>query len=128
MHALEIIQQYYAEPAVFLHKAILITINRSSAETSLYEAVRYAWKISKSKAKQSDVILPVVRGHIVGAFIAEVWVDATIENFPSRENWPGRRGFIGYEAPKIYQSLYVGKRIPGEYRKKGASNPIKYTW
>jgi hypothetical protein len=24
------------------------------------------------------------------------------------------------------QRLYVGKRVPDEYRKKGAANPIKY--
>ena len=128
MHAKEIIRRYSAEPAVFLHKALLITVNRSSEETSLYEAVRYAWKISKSKAEQADVILPIVRGLIVGAFVADVWLDATVTNFPSRYDRPGRRGFIGHEAPSEFQTLYVGKRIPDEYRKKGASNPIKYTW
>ncbi len=24
--------------------------------------------------------------------------------------------------------IHVGKRVPDEYRKKGAANPIKYTW
>lgn len=128
MHALEIIQRYSAEPAVFRHKAVLITVNRSSAETSLYEAVRYAWKIRKSKAEQAEFILPIVRGLIVGVFVAEAWLEATTENFPDREDRPGRRGFKGHEAPKEVQSLYVGKRVPDEYRKKGASNPIKYTW
>jgi uncharacterized protein len=128
MHAMEIIRRYSAEPAVFLHKALLITVNRSSEETSLYEAVRYAWKISKSKAEQAEVILAIVRGLIVGAYLADVWVDATSVNFPGRDDRPGRRGFIGHEAPKELQSQYVGKRVPDEYRKKGASNPIKYTW
>jgi hypothetical protein len=109
MHAREIIQRYSAEPAVFQHKAILININRSAAETSLYDAVRYAWKISNSRAKQAELILPVVRGLIVGAFIADAWVDATAENFPGREYWPGRRGFIGHEAPEELLSLYLGK-------------------
>jgi hypothetical protein len=128
MHATEIIRRYSAEPAVFLHKALLINVNRSSEETSLYEAVRYAWKVSKSKAERADVILAIVRGLIVGAFVADAWVDATTVNFPGRDNWPGRLGFIGHEAPKEPQNLYVGKRVPDEYRKKGASNPIKYTW
>jgi hypothetical protein len=128
MHAMEIIRRYSAEPAVFRHKALLITVNRSSEEPSLYEAVRHAWKISKSKAEQADVMLPIVRGLIVGAFVADVWLDATVENFPGRYDRPGRRGFIGHEALKELQSQYVGKRVPDEYRKKGASNPIKYTW
>ena len=40
MHAQEIITRYSAEPAVFEHKALLISVNRSAAETSLYEATR----------------------------------------------------------------------------------------
>ena len=42
MHAEEIIRRYSAEPATFRHKALLITVNRSAAERSLYEATRYA--------------------------------------------------------------------------------------
>jgi len=57
MHAKEIVSRYCAEPAVFQHKALLINVNRSATETSLYEATRYAWKINKSKAKQAEVIL-----------------------------------------------------------------------
>ncbi len=57
MHAREIIRRYSAPPADFRHKAILISVNRSAAETSLYEATRYAWKISRRKAMQAEVIL-----------------------------------------------------------------------
>ncbi|GFP25635.1 uncharacterized protein HKBW3S25_01115 [Candidatus Hakubella thermalkaliphila] len=45
---------------MFRHKVLLISVNRSAAETSLYEATRYAWKISQSKAKQAEVILASV--------------------------------------------------------------------
>lgn len=128
MHAEEIIRRYAAEPAAFRHKALLISINRSAAETSLYEATRYAWKISQSKAKQADVILATLQGLIVGAFCADEWLPATSANFPGREEVPGRLGFVGREAPAEIQRLYVGKRVPDEYRKRGAANPIKYTW
>jgi hypothetical protein len=69
-----------------------------------------------------------VRGLIVGAFIAEEWLDATAANFPGREDTPGRLGFVGLDAPDNIKRLYVGKRVPDEYRKRGAANPIKYTW
>jgi uncharacterized protein len=128
MHAKEIIRRYSAEPAVFQHKALLISVNRSATETSLYEATRYAWKISKSKAKQAEVILATLQGLIVGAFVADNWLDATGANFPGREDVPGRFGFVGREAPADIKELYVGKRVPDEYRKRGAANPIKYTW
>ena len=128
MHAREIIQRYSAEPAIFRHKAILITVNRTAPDTSLYEATRFAWKISKDRAAQAEVILSTVRGMIVGAFVADKWLQATADNFPGREAVPGRLGFIGREAPSDIQALYVGKRVPDEFRKRGAPNPIKYTW
>jgi hypothetical protein len=128
MHAKEIVRRYCAEPAVFQHRALLISVNRSAAETSLYEATRYAWKISRSKAKQAEVILATLQGLIVGAFIADDWLEATVANFPGREDVAGRLGFIGREASDEISKLYVGKRVPDEYRKPGAANPIKYTW
>lgn len=36
MHAQEIISRYSADPAVFMHRAILISVNRSATERSLY--------------------------------------------------------------------------------------------
>jgi len=128
MHAKEIIRRYRAEPAVFRHKALLINVNRSATETSLYEATRFAWKISMSKAKKAQVILATRQGLIVGAFIAHDWLEATAANFPGREDVPGRLGFVGQEAPADIRKLYVGKRVPDDYRKPGAANPIKYTW
>jgi uncharacterized protein len=128
-HAKEIVSRYAAEQADFKkHKALLITVNKSVAENSLYEATRYAWKISRVKAEEADVILATVQGRIVGAFIAEEWKDATSANFPGREDVPRRLGFEGREAPEDIKRLYIGKRVPDEYRKRGAANPIKYTW
>jgi hypothetical protein len=126
MHAKEIITRYRAEPAVFQHRALLICVNRTAAERSLYDATRYAWKLNKSKAKQAEVILAVQQGLIVGAFVAHDWLEATATNFP--EDIPGRFGFVGEDAPDDIKKLYVGKRVPDEYRKQGAANPIKYTW
>lgn len=128
MHAKEIIKRYCAEPADFRHKAVLISVNKTAPETSLYEATRYAWKIAPRKAKQAEVILATVQGEIKGAFIADRWLDATTENFPGREPVLGRYGFEGKDAPEDIRKLYIGKRVPDEYRKPGAANPIKYTW
>ncbi|MBP7049459.1 MAG: hypothetical protein KBE65_00425 [Phycisphaerae bacterium] len=128
MHAREIVQRYCAEPAVFKHRVLLISVNRSAAETSLYEATRYAWKVSKSKVRQAEVILATLQGLIVGAFVANDWLEATAANFPGRKDVFGRLGFIGCEASDEIKRLYVGKRVPDEFRKPGAANPIKYTW
>lgn len=128
MHSNEIIKRYCAEIAVFKHMALLINVNRSALNSSLYEATRYAWRLSKNKAQKAEVVLPVVQGLIVGAFVAEKWLPATAENFPGRETIEGRYGFYGSKAPNLLEKLYVGKRTPDKFRKKGAANPIKYTW
>jgi hypothetical protein len=128
MHAKEIVIRYCAEPAVFHHKALLISVNRSATDASLYDATRFAWKIAKDKASKAEVILATRQGLIVGAFVADEWLEATAANFPGRDDVPGRLGFVGREAEPDIGRQYVGKRVPDEYRKRGAANPIKYTW
>jgi uncharacterized protein len=111
-----------------VHKAMLISVNRSATDSSLYEATRYAWKVSLVKAKQAEVVLATLQGLIVGAFVADRWLEATSDNFPGREPVPGRSGFVGREAPAEIATRYLGRRVPDEYRKPGSANPIKYTW
>ena len=104
MHAKEIIRRYEATPAVFRHRALLINVNRSATETSLYQATRYAWKIDKRKAAEAEVVLATRQGLIVGAFVATAWLDATAATSPVARselsasalsatrhppNWPG---------------------------------------
>ena len=74
------------------------------------------------------MIVATERGLIVGAFVATDWLEATPENFPGREEVPGRLGFVGREAPAEIRQLYVGKRVPDEFRPRGAANPIRYSW
>jgi len=128
MHAQEIMRRYQADAAKIIHRAILINVNRSAAETSLYEATRYSWKISPDKAQCAEFVFSVRHTIIVAVFVAKEWLPATRKNFPGHEPVQERYGFIGKPAPDGIRKMYVGKRIPGKYRKKGAANPIKYTY
>lgn len=127
MHALEIIRQYAAQPAVFKHKALMINVNQSAAGTDYYDATHYAWKLSLRKAEQAEVVLTTLKGLIVAAFVPTKWLPATRKNF-HREPMPGRIAFVGDPAPASIRNLYVGKRVPDKYRKPGASNPVRYTF
>lgn len=128
MHVIEIISRYEAKTAVFEHKALLINVNKTASETSLYDATRFAWRISRDRAMEAEVILATRRGMILGAFVAHDWIDATAENFPGQPTLPGRLGFIGREAPKEVAQHYVGKQVPDFLRKRGAANPVRYSW
>ena len=128
MHAQEVIEKYQAETAVFDDPVVLINVNRSASGNSLYEATRYAWKISPKKARRAKYVIAVSQGITRAVFVATKWLPAEQEFFPGREPVPGRYGFIGHEAPEEIQKKYVRKRLPEQYRKRGASNPIKYTF
>lgn len=128
MHHRQVEEAYNAPELVPKHKLLVININRSfeDGERTLYDAVRFAWRISADNANKCDYVLANVKGVIKGAFEADEWLDVTIDNFPSREPSEGRRGFHGRIAPKEIQDLYVGKRVPADFVKKGASNPVRY--
>ncbi|MDC7227907.1 MAG: hypothetical protein PQJ61_14165 [Spirochaetales bacterium] len=129
MNALEIIDRYAAEEAVFCHKCLMITVNRSFSERGIYDATRFAWKISKTKVKSVELVLSVIQGMIVEVFKPAVWLDATKDNFPEIQiNSPGRIGFTGEVAEDAIRDLYIRKRIPDSYRKRGAVNPVKYSF
>lgn len=137
MNVLEIIDKYAlpevdAEPS---EKLVLININRlqdKSDTVAIYEQTRLAWRISKIKAESADYVLAVVRGVVVGAFVAEEWHDATHDNFPDRipvgSDMPERKGFNGTPAPKEIWDKFVGergKRISNEAMKH-IQFPIRY--
>lgn len=128
MHADEIIRRYEAAEAEFKHRVIMINVNRSATEQSLYDATRYAWKIGVRRAKRAEVILTVRHGVIIAAFVPDAWYPATAEHFPGREPVLGRYGFVGSPAPDDISLQYVGKRVPDRFRKQGAANPIRYTY
>lgn len=130
MHAKEIIEDYGAKEAVFDHKAILININRTAAEKGVYEAVRYAWVLDPKRANQAEVVLAVERGLIIGVFEVEgEWREATPENFPGADAFSNKRwGFIGHKAPEQIAKLYLRRRVPDTMRKRGAANPIRYSF
>lgn len=128
MHANQIIEKYEAPEAEFKHRVLLITINRSITEReNVYAAVRYAWKLDPKKAARAELVLAVQQGMIVGVFVAEKWLQATPANFPDTLNErPGRWGFVGQKASESVEKEYLRHRVPGELRKPGASNPIRY--
>lgn len=129
MHSQQIIEQYQAREIDFQHKLLMININQTALESiSIYEAIRHAWKLNPEKAAQADFVLAMQQGLVIGVFVAEQWLEASEENFPDKEEHLGRYGFIGHEAPDDIQKLYLRTRLPDYMRKRGAANPVKYSF
>ena len=129
MHANQVIKLYRARETDFRdHKVLMFTINLSAPEAETYEAVRYAWKLDEKRARKSEYVLAVQRGLVVGVFKPTKWLEATKSNFPHREGSPGRWGFVGKKAPPDITEHFMGTRLPSRMRKKGAANPIRYSY
>ena len=133
MHAQQVIRLHRAKEIDFQHKLLMINVNRSTTgvstpEADVYEAVRFSWKLNENKAQKSDFVLALQQGLVIGVFVPKKWLEATEKNFPGKEDCPGRWGFIGEEAPSEIKKLYLKKRIPDSMRKKGAANPVRYSY
>lgn len=129
MNAYEILTRYKAEIAELEHKVLLISINRTVNDRDIYDAVRFAWKLDLERAQKAEYVLALEKGIIVGVFKPLKWHLARKQYFPEFEIHTNKRyGFIGEVAENNVQELYMRKRIPEEYRKKGASNPVKYNF
>ena len=130
-HAEEIILEYSAKPFEVSHSLLLISIGvRFGYEDfSIYEAVRCAWKVNKSRAENCELVLARKGKLVVGVFRPTKWIEATHENFPKEldSDRPGKWGFEGEKAEPEVERLYLYKRVPEHFLpKKGAQTPFRY--
>ena len=126
-HVDEIVLEYSAEEFVVEEPLILISIGKLWKERGVYEAVRGLWKLRVERAERYKLVLAHVRGVVRGAYRPKKWMKGTVENFPiERGELPERIGFVGTDAEPGVWERYVGKRVPVEYRKRGARAPARY--
>lgn len=128
-HVDEIVAEYSFEPLQPRESLLLISIARTYEEEDrpIYDAVRAAWKIDPHKASRFRLVLAHRRGVVLGAFRPTQWLPALKLHFPwLDEDIPGRVGFEGVPAEPEFASLYIRKRVPEQYRTKGAANPVRY--
>ena len=134
-HVEEIVAQYAAEEFEVMEPLMLIYIGRDLDHWygDSYQAVRCAWKVNVERAQRYHLVLAHANGLVAGAYRPSKWLPATRENFPNRlgEDFinpmtgrPTRWGFIGESAAQDDWGLYVGKRVPQQYR--GRQNPVQY--
>ena len=123
MHTKEIISEYAAEVADLSGYAgsMIIKIRQKRVDEcygSVYEAVRYAWKVRQDLVDNNTVryVFAAVNGIIRGVYKVGNWYPV-----PELRN---RLAFNGHPAEELEQ--FVGKRIPDAYRQRGAASPILY--
>ena len=123
--------QYEAETFEVGEPLMLIFIGRTYPQhrDNPYDAVRCAWIVNRDRLDGYKLVLAHVNGEVIGAYRPTEWLPATVANFPGlpgHSDTPERWGFNGAEAEPEVWRRYVGKRVPEQYRLRGAANPVRY--
>lgn len=103
-------------------KYILIKIKNywlNERNGNVYETVRSAWKLSLDKVKKYKYVLAVVDGIVKKVF--------EVDNWHYANGISGRVEFDGKEANESIANIFLNKRIPARFRKKGQASPALYS-
>lgn len=134
-NALELEQRYsldeYDEPEDFEYiiiktteeqKNYLIENNKVKSEAeALYEATRRAWKLKLENAGDTQkypYVFASVKGVIQEVYKIKEWKDSSEES---------RIEFEGTMADESIRSLFINKRLPEKYMRKGMASPALYS-
>lgn len=124
----EVIQRYSANEFKPKHPLLAINVGVSYQRENrdLYDAVRYAWVVDLTKV-EGRLVLAHTAGLVKGVYKPDNWYSATDPKLKVPSGLDENRwGFVGKKADKAIWNQYVGKRIPAQYRKRGAANPVRY--
>lgn len=88
-------------------------------QSSLYEIVRSAWKLNIERVRSYPYVLAVVNGIVKEVYLAKEW-----HNVCGSE---GRIEFTGEVAEESVRNLFINKKIPARFRKKGSALPTMYS-
>jgi hypothetical protein len=112
-------------------KVMMITINWTLQNRSIYNAVRFSWKVSRMRAEKALYVLAVFQGIVIDVFQVDHlgWRVASITHFPEfGSDDVDRFAFSGDRADEAVLKRYCWKRIQASYRPKGCANPILYNY
>lgn len=112
----------------FKHNVMLVSIGKSLSEKDkIYDAARWEWKASLTRAKSCEYVIAHSSGKIVGVFKPTEWLPSDDEAFSGLGNASvGRIGFVGDVAEPEVLLEYLNKGIPKSYFPRGAANPVRF--
>lgn len=112
-------QETFDEPGNLDYCIIKITDSRLIERgNDIYETVRKYWKVNFDHIQKIPYVLASHHGIIKEVFKAKRWYKVPDEN--------GRCMFDGTVAEDSIRSLFIGKRLPDKYLKKGMASPVLY--
>jgi hypothetical protein len=120
MSAQQIKELYESPEADYQQRRIMmILINRSATDGRLLiDAASGNWKLKPDRASKAELVLAVIDGVIREVFCIGGPV------VPVGDRWR----LLLKPADDVARTEFSNKRIPAEFRKPGAANPIKYNY
>ncbi len=85
---------------------------------NIYDTVRMHWKVNLNRVQKIPYVLASHNGVIEEVYKVDRWYKA--------EDVPGRCMFEGTVASDEIRNLFVKKRLPKRYIKKGMASPVLY--
>lgn len=89
-----------------------------SERGSVYETVRKHWKVNLNRVQKIPYVLASHNGVIEEVFEVECWYRS--------DEIPERCLFDGKVAPADIRRLFINRRLPKHYMKKGMASPVLY--
>ena len=113
------------------HKIMCVRISKSIKQgLNVYDAARYAWKVSEQSISDVDFVLGVDDGIVVGVFKPNTWLPGDHPDFQSlngfSNQYSDRFGFNGKDADKKVKNLYLNKTIQEMTGKQSGQNPVRF--
>lgn len=96
-----------------------INKNGGRENNGIYKTVRGCWKIKPNKANKYPYVLAVRYGIVVGVYQIN-------PNGRKKCEDSDRAYFDGVEAPEEIKNIFLNKKIPERFKKKGRANPTSY--
>lgn len=97
---------------------IKINDNVLNERGSIYETVRKHWKVNLTRVQKIPYVLACHNGIIAEIYETKKWYRS--------EEMPERSEFIGKVASEDIRQLFINKRLPNKYCKKGMASPVLY--
>ncbi len=111
------------------HPLLMVSIAKTFPGRNVYDAARFAWRLNVNRACKAKYVLAHVRGLVIGVYKPTEWLSAIPENFPEfpeADVETKRFGFRGTQADAAVNKMYLNKRLPKNYKQKGAMSPVRY--
>lgn len=108
------------DESIIPYSFMIIKIKNYSVEQrgGRYEATNSAWRLNPTVAERYQYVLSVTGGIVLEVYKVHEWHYCTDGN--------GRAEFTGEVAEESIRNIFLHKKIPEKYRKKGQASPFLY--